>query len=425
MNIRAPRNLPFLLKVYFILGGVILVTLALYYNNTLIRRMRAQSDNTTQLFSRFIAIELTKVEEVNRQDFIGDVINTIDIPIVITDPGGRPVLWNIQTGIPQVRDDEYTRTIDFDPANPTDHVMGRALRKAQAFDRVNDPIKIPSGKVHITIHYGASALTNELTVAPYVQVAVFVLFMLFGFLGFRAMKIGEQRSVWVGMAKETAHQLGTPLSSIMGWITMIRDGVKEGGDSQKLTEAVEEAAADVDRLSKISARFSKIGSKPKLEYHELTPIIEDTVDYFERRRPALKIHSTITVDVEELPLVRCSTDLVGWVFENLIKNSLDAIASDGGKINIKGRVSRNEGRVEITFSDNGRGMNQSVKNRIFTPGFTTKERGWGLGLALTKRIIEEIHRGSIKVLHTQPGKGTAFLITFPVDWRPCVKEDTS
>ena len=113
--------------------------------------------------------------------------------------------------------------------------------------------------------------------------------------------------------------------------------------------------------------------------------------------------------------LKFDTDLVGWVFENLIKNSLDAIAGDGGKITIEGRVNRGDSRVEITFSDNGKGMHPGVRNRIFNPGFTTKERGWGLGLALTRRIVEEIHHGSIKVLHTQPGKGTTFLIAFPVD----------
>jgi signal transduction histidine kinase len=228
------------------------------------------------------------------------------------------------------------------------------------------------------------------------------------------MKIGEQRSIWVGMAKETAHQLGTPLSSIMGWITMIREDVEKTGCSKKLAQAIDETAADVERLSKISSRFSKIGSMPKLEYHELAPIIEDTVEYFERRRPSLKIHSTISVELEELPLIRCSKDLLGWVFENLMKNSIDAIAGDAGKIHITGGYNKVEKRVEITFSDNGKGMSSGVRGRIFSPGFTTKDRGWGLGLALVKRILEEIHHGTIRVVSTQPGKGTTFLITLPV-----------
>ena len=178
MNIRAPRNLPFLLKVYFILGGIILVLFALYYNNTLIRRMQAQSEHTTQLFSRFIAIELPKVEDASRQGFIDEAINMIDIPIVITDPEGRPVLWNNQSGVAQIQDDQYVRVIDFDPSNPTDPVLTQAMHKAHAYDRINEPIGIPIDKVNLIIHYGATALTNELKFAPYVQVAVFVLFKL-------------------------------------------------------------------------------------------------------------------------------------------------------------------------------------------------------------------------------------------------------
>jgi hypothetical protein len=238
--------------------------------------------------------------------------------------------------------------------------------------------------------------------------------MLFGFLGFRAVKIGEQRSIWVGMAKETAHQLGTPLSSIMGWLSLIRDEMS-AGSSKKLASAIEEISIDIDRLSRISARFSKIGSAPKLEFHELVAIVEEAVAYFERRRPSLKIKSTITTEFEELPLIRCSRELIGWVLENMVKNALDAIAEDEGKIHIQGRMNEREKRVEILFSDNGKGMSPGVRKRIFSPGFTTKNRGWGLGLSLVKRIVEEMHGGSIKVLQTQPGKGTTFLITFPVD----------
>ena len=412
--LRIPGNLPFLLKIYFIAGTCILVTGALLYNNSLMTRMKAQSEKTTRLFSRFIGIAMEDVSEESSQDFIREVRGAISLPFVLTDRAGRPVVWS-GIGIDMLADDEYGRVIDFDPDDPDDPLLEKVQRTAMQFDHVNEPVSVESETLALVIHYGPSKLSRELRVAPFVQLGVFIIFIIFGLLGMRAVKTGEQRLIWVGMAKETAHQLGTPLSSIMGWLAIIRDKASEEGCSSALDGPVDEASADVDRLSRISSRFSKIGSAPPLEYEKISQIIEDTVDYFERRRPALKINSTIEIDVEELPLVRCSADLLGWVFENLIKNSLDAIAGKDGKINISGRVDRGENAVVILFSDNGKGMSAGMKKKVFDPGYTTKSRGWGLGLALVKRIVEEIHGGSIKVAHTHPGDGATFEITFPVD----------
>jgi two-component sensor histidine kinase len=411
---RLPGNLPFLLKIYFIAGTVILVTGALWYNNSLIARMKSQSEDTTRLFSKFIAIALEDVSAESSQEFIKEVRGAITLPFVLTDRSGRPVVWS-GIGIKMLADDEYGRVIDFNPEQPDDPVLEDVLRTAIEFDRINDPIEVESDLLALVIHYGPSKLSRELRIAPFVQFGVFIIFVVIGLLGMRAVKTGEKRSIWVGMAKETAHQLGTPLSSIMGWLEIIRARASAEGCSGALDGPVDEASADVDRLSRISSRFSKIGSAPPLEYQKIDPVIEETVDYFERRRPALKINSTIEVDVEEMPLIRCSADLLGWVFENLIKNSLDAIDGEGGKINITGRVDRGEQAVVILFSDNGKGMSSGMKKKVFNPGFTTKSRGWGLGLALVKRIVEDIHGGSIKVANTHPGEGTTFQITFPVD----------
>jgi len=411
---RVVRNLSFLLKVYFIAGGVILVLFALFYNNALIEKMHEQSVSTTRLFSKFIAIELRRVEDRERRRFIREIRSAIDIPFVITDAEGRPIVWS-RIGVPHLSEKEYSRILDFDPSNPNDELLEKVLEKAKEFDRHNAPIPISTEEFSLVLHFGQSSLTRELAIAPYVQVGVFVIFMLIGLIGFRAMKQSEQRSIWIGMAKETAHQLGTPLSSLLGWLSIVREELKGLESSEKLDNALKEASADIERLSKISSRFSKIGSRPKLEYQDLASIIEDTVRYFERRRPALKINSTIKVSIEELPLVRCSRELMEWVFENLIKNSLDAIEGYKGKINIDVRMGRDKKEVEVYFSDDGKGMNPRVKKLIFSPGYTTKDRGWGLGLALVKRIIEDIHGGSIKVLDTQPGKGTTFYISLPVD----------
>lgn len=411
---RAPANLRTLLTIYFIGGTVALVAGAVWYNNSLISRMRVQAQDTTRLFSRFVGFALREVGDEMRRDFIRDVRDAMTLPFVLTDSAGRPMIWN-GIDVPMVADDEFHRVIDYDPVAPNDPLLERVQRIAEEFDRINEPVSVETEHLGLVIHYGRSRLSRELAVAPYVQLGVLVIFLLFGFLMFRSVKTGEQRSIWVGMAKETAHQLGTPLSSLMGWLAIIREHAQRAGCEEQLEEPIGEAADDVDRLGRISSRFSKIGSDPDLEYQELATVIEEAVRYYERRLPALRVNSTIETEIEELPLVRCSAELLGWVFENLIKNSLDAIAEQDGKIHISGRAGRGEGAVEILFSDNGRGMNPALKKRIFSPGYTTKSRGWGLGLALVKRIVEEIHGGSIRVLHTQPGKGTTFQILFPVD----------
>jgi len=375
--------------------------------------MKAESESTTRLFSRFVAIEVKQLTDANSRKFVGEIQKEMPIPYIITDDIGRPLVWS-EIGIP-FEGVDLKRIEKFNPYQPRDSLFAEVLKKARSFERFNKPIPIVTEDFRLRLYYGPSELTRELSVAPYIQLGVLVVFVLFGFLGFRAMKTGELRSIWVGMAKETAHQLGTPLSSIMGWLSLIREEMAASPGSDKLAQAFEEVSIDVDRLGKISARFSKIGSAPKLDLQELVPIIEETVGYFERRRPSLKINSTITTEFDELPLIRCSRELIGWVLENMIKNSLDAIAGDEGKIHIQCRMNEREKRVEIVFSDNGKGMSPGVRKRIFSPGFTTKSRGWGLGLSLVKRIVEDIHGGSIRVLQTQQGKGTTFLITFPVD----------
>lgn len=412
---RASRNFPFLLKVYFIAGSVILVSFALVYNNGLIKKMSAQSARTTHQYVRFIALQSDRLDEESSLAFIRETLRGLNAPFIITDAAGRPMIWSPQIGIPRLSPDDYGRLLKFDPASPNDPLLEKILRKASAYDRVNEPVPIETERLKAVLHFGPSSLSRELAVAQYVQIGVFVIFVLFGFLGFRAVKSNEQRSIWVGMAKETAHQLGTPLSSIMGWIAMIREELAAARGSDKLAMAIDEVETDVERLSKISARFSKIGSAPKLELQELAPIVDETVRYFERRRPSLKINSTITTESDELPLIRCSRELIGWVLENMIKNALDAITGDAGKIHIQCRMNERDRRVEMLFSDNGKGMSTGVRKRVFSPGFTTKSRGWGLGLSLVKRIVEDIHGGSIRVLDSQPGKGTTFLLTFPVD----------
>jgi signal transduction histidine kinase len=247
---------------------------------------------------------------------------------------------------------------------------------------------------------------------PFILLALFLVFGFVGFQGFRYLKISEQRSIWVGLAKETAHQLGTPLSALLGWTQLLRDQLTENRDKEAMV-SVGEMEEDLKRLSKVTERFSKIGARPELRRIELSPVLERTVKYFHRRLPRLKADSTISRDFDETPPINANEELIEWVFENLIKNGLDAMGDRGGQIEIKTRHDAAHGRVDVFVRDTGKGVPPALKQRIFSPGFTTKKRGWGLGLALTRRIVEEYHGGELRLIESQPGRGSTFLVRFP------------
>jgi signal transduction histidine kinase len=245
-----------------------------------------------------------------------------------------------------------------------------------------------------------------------IQLGLFLLFMGVAIQGLRYLKLGEQRSIWVGMAKETAHQLGTPLSALLGWTQLLKDKVSEGRYDE-LDTSLQEMEVDLARLSKVTERFSKIGSRPELKNVDVMPILERTVSYFFRRLPRLKTDSSISLEPAECPPILGNEELLEWVFENLIKNGLDALGDREGKIEISTRVRKSQKFVEIYVKDTGKGIPPSHRQQIFRPGFTTKQRGWGLGLALTRRIVEDYHNGSLKLLDTRTGKGTTFSVRLP------------
>jgi signal transduction histidine kinase len=283
------------------------------------------------------------------------------------------------------------------------------------FDENNPPIPVrlgPSGEVQAYVHHGPSTLQRELRLMPFIQLALFLVFMAVGLQGFRYLKLSEQRSIWVGMAKETAHQLGTPLSALLGWTELLKEQTKEGMIGE-IASSVSEMGEDLKRLSKVTDRFSKIGSKPDLESVNIADVLDRTVRYFHRRLPTLKADSTLSLAYEEVPLIRGNAELLEWVFENLVKNGLDALGDKGGTIEIRTRFDAARGMVEVYVKDTGRGVPPALRQRIFSPGFTTKKRGWGLGLTLTRRIVEEYHGGELRLAESQTGRGTTFVARFP------------
>lgn len=310
------------------------------------------------------------------------VINSASVPVIITDSTRNNI---INFG-------------NIDSENIEDPQQRSHLIKAMAYE--NEPIMIDlvgQGKRYIL--YRDSSLLTQLRYYPYIQLAIISLFLFIAYLLFSVARRSEQNQVWVGLAKETAHQLGTPLSSMMAWVELMK---MEGKDS----EVVREIEKDVQRLETITERFSKIGSLAELEEENIIRVIYDSVDYIKSRTS--KNVKFIINQPENIAIVApVNLNLFEWVIENLCKNAVDAMSGIG---TIELNINEDEKQVVIDISDTGKGIQRSRFKTIFNPGYTSKKRGWGLGLSLSRRIIETYHSGRIFVKSSTPGKGTTFRI---------------
>jgi anti-sigma regulatory factor (Ser/Thr protein kinase) len=264
---------------------------------------------------------------------------------------------------------------------------------------VNEPLEIHLSENETNyIYYADSPLLVKLKYYPFIQLSVIGLFLIFAYYLFSTARKSEQNQVWVGMAKETAHQLGTPLSSLLAWVEVLRaKGVDE--------ETIKELSQDIGRLETVTERFSKIGSKPSLEQHDVNLVISTTISYL-KTRLSKNVKFSQNGDSGEV-LASMNIPLLEWVLENIIKNGVDAIGGDG---NIDINIIDQSQFVYIDITDNGKGIPKGQRKTVFEPGFTTKQRGWGLGLSLTKRIIENYHSGKVFVKSSELGQGTTFRI---------------
>jgi len=264
----------------------------------------------------------------------------------------------------------------------------------------NIPIEIKHSEGNQYVYYGNSSLITKLKYYPLALVAILVLFGLLVYSYFRASKMSSENKLWAGMAKETAHQIGTPLSSLMGWIEIMK--LEEIDEN-----IVDEVQKDVDRLQTIADRFSKIGSEPNLELLNIVEETKKSFDYLQSRSSKqLNFKFETNTDIVNLML---NPTLHSWTIENLVKNAIDAIK---GKGNVEVEIRNNENTLQILVSDTGKGIPKNQFRKVFEPGFSTKKRGWGLGLSLTQRIVEKYHKGSIRVLKSEIGKGTVFSIQY-------------
>jgi hypothetical protein len=259
------------------------------------------------------------------------------------------------------------------------------------------------------LHYGDLEFLFLIKWLPFIQFAVIIILLTVGFIGLKSITNAEQRSIWVGMAKETAHQLGTPISSIGGWLELL----KSDRDAMLLDQAVGEMEYDVQRLTRVAARFSSIGSRPELQLMRVSDVIDEVLDYWRARVPHMGTSVTLESQFSGPMQVMGNHELLNWAFENLIKNSLAAIDHRQGVITVTGTMSKDFHQVILDFKDNGRGIPYQDQNKVMKPGFTTKKRGWGLGLSLGKRIIEEYHGGRFLLHESKPGVGTTFRVVLP------------
>lgn len=338
-----------------------------------------------------------------------------DVPAVITDSTRRrPLSWQ-NVGVPD--------TIGALSAEDSTEAMSRLQEELANMGASFDPIPVridvsdvpgaeeSSGtRSQLTqyVFYDESALITELRLFPWVQLVFVGLFVMVGYFGFSYIRRSEQSSLWMGMAREAAHQLGTPLSSLMGWIEVLRS---PDPDAETKEQALDEIENDVERLQRVADRFSDIGSQPKLERCDLVPIVEQTATYLRRRIPRQGQSIDLTVDMPPSLVAEANEELFAWVLENLLKNSLDAIEEEEGRITVVGW--EDEGEVCIDVRDTGQGVERRQWKNIFRPGYSTKQRGWGLGLSLARRVVENYHGGSLELVSSTVGEGSTFRIQLP------------
>lgn len=360
-------------KLLLLIAALLIGAASLWYTNKLVKKLSEEERKKIQLWAEATR-RLADINELNADiDFLSTVIgNNTTIPVILTDDKFQVITFR-----------------NLDSLNAQEEV-GVMLKQ-------HEPIEIMIGpKLKQYILYKDSDVLVRLRYYPYFQLAVIALFLFVSYLAFSTSRKAEQNQVWVGMAKETAHQLGTPLSSMMAWLELLKlrgQGSEYLGDIEK----------DVQRLQTITDRFSKIGSAPTLKKEEVMSVLQHSVDYI-RSRSSGKVDFRLEGPTHAI-FAPLNVPLFEWVIENLLKNALDAMEGSGS---IRVNVTDQQQFVYIDVQDTGKGVPKNSYKTIFKPGYTTKSRGWGLGLSLSKRIVEEYHDGQIFVKSSEPGKGTTF-----------------
>ncbi len=393
-----------LLKVFLLVGIAAVSAFFIWFSFRLIDELE---ENTRQQVARYAALWEFAINQsgagAELQFIFDEIIVKATFPIIVLDRGGQPVQWrNIDRITPDQTDDRSLES------------LRRMAEKMRSSGRVFE-----IGYAGETINYlcyGDPAIIRQLEIMPFIQIGVVVAFLLVGLIGFHNIRRSEERLIWVGMAKETAHQLGTPITSLLGWLELLdpnnRAELTTGEQENLLRDTRSNMAIDVQRLQRVANRFGQIGSVPDLKPGDINQLVAESVAYYQRRLPFEGKGIDLQSDLGSIPEVNVNPELFTWVLENLIKNALQAVDPKSGRIQLATSIHPDRAMVRITVSDDGQGIPPAAARKIFRPGFTTKTRGWGLGLTLVRRIIEEYHGGRITLVRSRPGD-TVFEILLP------------
>ena len=376
------------IKIVLLFFGLILMAGTIFYSNSIVAQLREDNRQIVTVYSRIIANTVNEESDANLGFVFDEIIKKVQFPIIYTDKLNNPL---------------YSRNID------QDKNKDELLNHIKSMNKSNKPIAIEyynaESKSTILLgylHFGDSILVKRLEWLPYLEIIIVLMFILVGFLGFNSIRENEKRQIWVGMARETAHQLGTPISALIGWIDRI-DSHPE--DSQYIAK---EMRSDMMRLEQIADRFSQMGSQSPLEKLSLSKLIDGQVKYLKKRIPSLNKDTDLKIKIIDDIYIMGNSILLSWALENLIRNGIDSIKQQNGVVELIVKIENGFGCIDI--KDNGLGIDRKDWKNIFIPGFSSKKRGWGLGLSLVQRIIKEIHSGSIAVKSSSASDGTTFRI---------------
>ena len=376
------------IKAGLFLLGFVLIIFLLSYTQNIVNELRSDNNEIVKLYAEIIAETISDENDANL-DFVFDkIIQKAQFPIIYSNNQREPI---------------YSKNINKDKSK---------LKKIQlTMDEQNEAIPLsyanPLTNEIILIgylHYGDSNQIEKLKWLPFIEIGAITLFIFLGFISFSIIRNNEKRNIWVGMARETAHQLGTPISSLMGWLEWLKN---KPNDQDKI---INDISIDLDRLQQVNDRFSKMGSEAKLKEIHLSSIVDNVVIYFNRRIPSMGKSITIENKLFSNIKIKANGILISWAIENVIKNAIDALENEG-IITLKSNMDKKNIIIEV--QDSGKGILRKDWKNIFRPGFSTKEQGWGLGLSLTSRIIKDIHGGDIYVSKSKPGKGSTIEIALP------------